>query len=172
MDFTTLIRTRVSVRDYDPDKPISQEVLNRILEAGRLAPSAANRQPWNFQVLMSQEVLDKVRQSYSAPWFQQAPVVLAVTGKAEDAWTRSYDGYNSLETDLTIAMDHIILAAEHEGVGTCWIEAYNPEVLRSALDLHEDEQVFSITPLGYPHDGYAKPAEKKRKPLETMVTYR
>ena len=126
MDFYKLIRTRESIRDYDTSRPVEEDKLGRILEAGRLAPSAANHQPWNFLVVSSPEMLSKVRACYQRDWFADAPNVLIVKGNKTDAWVRKYDGYNSLETDLTIAMDHIILAAEFENVGTCWIEAYDP----------------------------------------------
>lgn len=171
MDYVQVVKSRVSVRNYDPEKKVPKEVLKRILEAGRLAPSAANRQPWHFLVVTSQEILAQVKQSYSAPWFQDAPAVLAVTGKRSDAWTRKHDGYNSLETDLTIAMDHMILCADTEGVGTCWIAAFDPKILGSALSLGAEEVVFAVTPLGYPREGYEKPKEKSRKALEELVTF-
>ena len=171
MDFADVIRRRESVRSYDPARPLDPAVLTRILSAGRIAPSAANRQPWSFLVVSSPEGLARVRQCYAKPWFQDAPHVLAVVGTAAAAWTRQKDGYNSLETDLTIAMDHLILAAENEGVGTCWIENYDPELLRSALGLAAEEKVFSITPLGYPRAGWERKTERPRKSLEEVVRY-
>ncbi len=171
MDLNEVIRYRVSVRDYDPKRPVEKEVLKRVLEAGRLAPSATNAQPWKFIVVSSPEILKRVRECYAKPWFHDAPIILVVTGRQQDAWTRSYDGYNSLETDLTIAMDHMILAAENEGLGTCWIAAYDPAKLHAALSLEGDEQVFSITPLGYPRSSFVKPERKLRKPLEELVTF-
>ena len=169
MDFYELIRNRESIRNYDPDCPLDKAVLERILEAGRLAPSAANRQPWRFLVVSSEEMLEKVRLCYAQSWFQDAPHILIVMGDRDAAWSRESDGYNSLETDLTIALDHLILAAEYEGVGTCWIAAYNPEVLRQALSLKDNECVFSITPLGYPREGFVKRGRKKRKSVEDVV---
>ncbi|NOX84593.1 MAG: nitroreductase, partial [Chlorobi bacterium] len=151
MEFYELIKTRESIRDYDPAKPVDKEVLNRILDAGRLAPSAANRQPWTFVVVSSAEKLKEVRECYQREWFQQAPHILVVVGDRSKSWVRGYDGYNSIETDLAIAMDHMILAAENEGVGTCWIVAYNYEKLSKAIGLKENEVIYCITPLGYPH---------------------
>jgi nitroreductase len=144
---------------------VEKAVLERILEAGRIAPSAANRQPWTFLLISSPDILSKVKACYGKPWFHDAPHVLAVIGRPADAWKRAKDGYNSLETDLTIALDHMILAAENEGVETCWIAAYDPETLREALGLAAEERVFSITPLGYPRQGYVKNKVKTRKPL-------
>ena len=171
MEFFTLIKSRESVRKYNPTKKVEKQKLLRILDAGRLAPSAANYQPWKFIVVSEQPLLDEIRACYGRDWLKQAPHMLIVVGDHTKAWTRAYDGYNSIETDLTIAMDHLILAAENEGIGTCWIEAYDPEKLRKALNLSENEKVFSITPLGYPVDGYEK-GEKKRKPLDEIVDWR
>ncbi len=171
MDFHELIRRRESVRSYDPARPVEQEVLNRILEAGRLAPSAANKQPWRFLLVSSPEMLRKVKACYGRPWFKDAPHVLAVTGDRGQAWVRGADGWNSIETDLAIAMDHLILAAEAEGVGTCWIAAFDPVVLRSALDLREGEAVFAITPLGYPREGRPRGAAKNRRPFDEVVRF-
>jgi nitroreductase len=94
-----------------------------------------------------------------------------VVGNRDQAWKRSYDGYNSIETDVAIAMTQIILAAENEGVGTCWIAAYDPAILRKALNLNDNQLIFCITPLGYPGPGYEKPLKKIRKPLEDIVEY-
>ena len=169
MDFYELIRRRESVRDYDPNKTIDDTVLNRILNAGRLAPSASNKQPWTFLLVSSKEKLEKVRACYKKSWFQQAPYILIIIGDTTKSWIRSYDGYNSIETDLTIAMDHIILAAEYENIGTCWVEAYDLKILSDAISLEENEIVFSITPLGYQNKGYQKLGNKKRKPLEEII---
>ena len=169
MEFYDLIKTRESIRDYDPKRPVPDEVLNRILDAGRLAPSAGNRQPWTFVVVSSPEKLNEVRACYPRDWFKQAPHILVVVGDKSNSWTRSYDGYNSIEVDLTIAMDHMILAAENEGVGTCWIIAYNYDVLAKSIGLRENEVIYCITPLGYPNDGFEKRGNKIRKSLEEIV---
>ena len=171
MDFYDLIKNRESIRDYDPARPVEKDKLNRILNAGRIAPSAANKQPWHFLVISSGEMLDKVKRCYHRDWFKDAPHILIVAGRKADAWVRQHDGYNSLETDLTIAMDHLILAAENEGVGTCWIAAFNPEILSDALSLEKDEVVYAITPLGYTKKGFKKKGNKDRKPLDEIVRF-
>jgi len=171
MNFPQLVHSRESIRDYDPARPVPVDVLERILEAGRVALSAANRQPWRFVVVSSPEMLAKVRPCYDRQWFRDAPLVLVVVGLQDTAWVRGKDGYNSIETDVIIALDHMILAAEYEGVGTCWIAAYDPDVLRTALELKENERVFSITPLGYPRTGFVKRNDKKRRAFNEVVTY-
>lgn len=171
MEFYDLIKTRESIRDYDPNKPVNESVLNRILEAGRMAPSASNRQPWKFVVVSSAEKLNAVRKCYHREWFKQAPHILVVVGDKSKSWVRSYDEYNSIETDLAITMDHLVLAAENEGVGTCWIIAYDYNKLAEAIGLKKNEVIYSITPLGYPQDGFQKKGNKIRKPLEEIVRF-
>jgi nitroreductase len=171
MEYTDLIRQRESVRNYDPGKPVDIEVLKKILDAGRLAPSACNIQPWKFLVISSPALLQKVKDSYPRPWFKDAPHVLVIVGDRDKAWKRSFDGYNSIETDMTIAMSHIILAAENEGVSTCWIEAYDPAILRHALKLEDNQVVFGITPLGYPKPGYVRSQDKNRKTLDEIAEF-
>jgi nitroreductase len=122
-------------------------------------------------VISSSEKLEKVRACYNRDWFKEAPHILIIIGLRNQAWNRSYDGYNSIETDVAIALTHIILAAENEGIGTCWIAAYNPVILREALSIKEDEVIFGITPLGYPKPGYSKTLNKKRKTLEELAEF-
>ncbi len=171
MEYTELIRIRESVRSYDPDRTVPAKVISKILDAGRLAPSACNNQPWRFLVISSPEMLKKVKNCYRREWLANAPHILVIIGYKDKAWVRNYDGYNSLETDVAIAMTHIILAATNEGVGTCWIAAYDPALLREALDLDENRVVYSITPLGYQKAGYKKPETKNRIPLEEISEY-
>lgn len=171
MTFHELIHQRESIRNYEPEHPVEMEKLNRILEAGRIAPSAANHQPWRFYLISSSEVLAKVHSCYARSWFADAPHVLIVAGKSNEAWTRQADGYNALETDLTIAMDHMILAAEAEGIGTCWIAAFEPEKLKQCGILEPDEEVFAMTPLGYPREGFVKRGIKDRKPMDEVVRF-
>jgi nitroreductase len=170
MDFWELVKTRHSVRSYDRNKPLSIELILKILEAGRLAPSAANRQPWEFIVVSSYDVIEKVRRCYNKDWFCNAPHILVVKGFKDKSWKRK-DGYDSIETDLAIAMSFIILAAANEGVGTCWIAAFDEEILRNSLNLAENEKVYAITPLGYPEESWKAPQTKDRKRLEEIVRF-
>lgn len=171
MEYTELIRTRESIRNYDPNRPIPKEILERILDAGRRAPSACNYQPWKFLVISSSAMLEKVKACYPRPWFRDAPHILVILGLKDQAWKRSYDGYNSIETDVAIAMTHIILAAENEGVGTCWVAAYDPALLKEAVNPGENQVIFGITPLGYPRHGFKKAYDKKRKSLSEIVDF-
>jgi nitroreductase len=171
MDFLNLVKTRYSYRSYDKSKPVEKASIMRILEAGRMAPSAANRQPWSFLVIQSADMLAKIHETYPSKWFTEANTVLVVKGRKNDAWVRKSDGYNAIETDLTIAMDHMILAATAEGLATCWIAAFDYQKLRDVLQLSLDEVVFAISPLGYAGEDLGATRTKSRKPIEEIVTW-
>jgi nitroreductase len=113
--YRQLIYERESIRNYDPARPVKKEIIEKILDAGRLAPSACNLQPWKFLVISSPDVLKKVKVCYHRQWFKDAPHILVAKGLKNKSWIRGYDGYNSIETDMAIALTHIILAAENEG---------------------------------------------------------
>jgi nitroreductase len=117
MEYINLICTRESFRNYDPNRPVPKEILEKILEAVRLAPSACNYQSWKFLVILSYSKLEKIRACYNRNWFKDSPLILVELGLRNQVWNRSYDGYNSVETDVAIAMMHIILDAENEGIG-------------------------------------------------------
>jgi len=137
MNFQELIRKRYSVRAYKPD-PVEEEKLARVLEASRLAPTAANRQPFRVIVLPTKGREADLRRVYGRDWFTQAPLVLAVCALPAEGWVRKTDGWNAAEVDATIAMAHIVLAAAEEGLGTCWIAAFDPVAAREVLGLPAD----------------------------------
>jgi len=135
-----------------------------------MAPSANNLQPWHFHVVQSPGILEKIYPGYKRDWIQSAPCLIIVSGERKHAWVRRQDNYNSIETDLTIALDHLILAATREGLGTCWIAAFDPGIIRHALQLPPDVEIFAFTPLGYAAQD-AQPSPKKRKSLEEITSY-
>ncbi len=169
MEFYDLIENRESVRDYNPNEKVPQDVLLRILNAGRIAPSASNKQPWRFILVSSSEKLKEVHECYHREWFKNAPHVLILVGDKSKSWKRSYDDFDSIETDMAIAMDHIILAAENEGVGACWIIAYDYNTLAKAIKLNENEELYCITPLGYQNPGFKKRGNKIRKSMDEIL---
>jgi nitroreductase len=166
MDFFELIQTRYSVRAYKPD-PVEDEKLQRILEAARLAPTAANRQPFQIIVLKTAGRAAELRPIYPRDWFLQAPLLLCACGIPAQNWVRR-DGKNYNDVDVTIAMDHLILAAASLGLGTCWIAAFDPAAARQILRLPEGVEPVAFTPLGYPADA---PRPKQRKPLSELIRY-
>ena len=167
MDFPELIAARYSVRAYRPD-PVEAEKLQVILEAARLAPTAANRQPFRLVVLHTAGREEEIGKIYRRPWFVQAPLVIAVCAISSQAWVRESDRFNARLIDAAIVADHLILAAANLGLGTCWVAAFNVDAARSVLQLPDDAEPVIFTPLGYPADS---PGPKVRKPLSELVRY-
>jgi nitroreductase len=166
MEFAELIRTRYSVRAYKPD-PIDDDVLNQVLEAARLAPTAANRQPLQLIVIPTAGREAELRRIYNRDWFVQAPLVICACGIPAQGWVRN-DGKNYTDVDVALVMDHLILAATELGLGTCWVGAFDPTAARQVLALPEGVEPIVFTPLGYPAD---RPKPKKRKALSELVRY-
>ncbi len=166
MEFSELIKKRYSVRAYKPD-PVEDEVLNQVLEAARLAPTADNRQPFQLLVIHTAGREAELRRIYDRDWFVQAPLVICACGIPSQGWVRR-DGKNYTEVDVAIAMDYLILAATEAGLGTCWIGAFDPVATREVLGLPDDVEPIAFTPLGYPAD---QPEPKKRKALSELVRY-
>jgi len=165
MDFHDVVSSRRSIRAYKPD-PVDGAALQRVLEAGRLAPTAANRQPFVIYVI-SGDARERLRSAYGRDWCWEAPVVLLVCARLDRAWTRG-DGKCFADVDAAIVMDHMILAAAAEGLGTCWIGAFNADALREGLDLPQELEPICMAPLGHPAES---PEARDRAPLEELVRY-
>jgi len=166
MEFQDLIRKRYSVRSYQ-SKPVEEEKLNILLNAARLAPTAANKQPFRLIVVKTEGKTEEMKRIYHAEWFSQAPLVICACAVKSESWTR-IDGRNYVEVDTTIAMDHLILAATELGLGTCWIAAFDAQAAREVLKIPENMDPLLFTPLGYPAD---KAGVKSRKELDELVYY-
>ncbi len=167
MEFSQVIANRYSVRAYRPD-PVEDDKLQQVLEAARLAPTAANRQPFQVVVMHTAGRQEELAKIYRRQWFTQAPVILGVCALSSLAWVRESDRFNARIVDAAIVADHMILAATSLGLGTCWIAAFNVEAARSVLRLPPEAEPVIFTPLGYPADS-APP--KERKPLSELVRY-
>jgi nitroreductase len=147
-NFLDLAKSRFSLRSY-LNKPVEDEKLNYVLEAARIAPSAANYQPWHFIVLKQHENREKIATTYNRPWFVQAPVIIIICGDHKAGWKRA-DGKDHTDIDIAIAVDHMTLAAEEMGLGTCWICNFNAQKAKEILDLPENIEPIVYLPLGYP----------------------
>lgn len=165
MDFFELISRRYSVRAYKPD-PVEPAKLERILDAARLAPTAANRQPFRLVVAQVKGRESELKRVYPRAWFTQAPLVVCACGIPAQGWVRAADGVNYTSVDVAIAMDHLILAAASLGLGTCWVAAFDTGAARRFFALPPGVEPVVLTPLGYPAD---LPAPKERKPLAELV---
>ena len=149
MEFATIIKTRRSVRAYT-DKPIPEDVLRRVLEAARLAPSACNFQPWRFVVVKDAAARSQLATlAHNQQFIAKAPVVIVCCGRR---YPQNYNwiGDNLYLIDLGIAIEHLVLAARNEGVGTCWIGAFQDEPIRNLLGVPADHDIIMLLPLGYP----------------------
>ena len=166
MNFNELINKRYSVRAYQSDK-VEDEKLQQVLNAARLAPTAANRQPIQFIVIHTAGREAELNRIYQREWFSKAPIVICACAVFSQAWSRM-DNKNYSEVDVTIAMDHLVLAATDLGLGTCWIAAFDPAAAREVLGLPNGVEPIAFTPLGYPAD---QPKPKKRKALSELVRY-
>lgn len=166
MGFMELAASRYSVRAYKPD-PVEGEKLHQVLEAARLAPTAANKQAFQLLVIHTTGRDEALKRIYGQDWFVQAPIVICACGFPGQNWVRR-DGKNYNDVDVAIVMDHLILAAADLGLGTCWIGAFDPAAAREVLELPEGVEPIVFTPLGYPADTIRP---KRRKDLAELVRY-
>jgi nitroreductase len=168
MTFIELATARVSIRSYT-DQPVSKPKLTEILEAGRLAPTACNFQPFQFIVVQETDNLAELAAGYPAPWFAEAPVVIAICTQVSKAWVRTkHDERSYADVDAAIAADHMTLAAQDLGLGTCWVGAFDPKVIRKALGVPRNIEPLILLTLGHPNE---KGRPKDRKPLEDLVRW-
>jgi nitroreductase len=168
MDFYDVLSARFSVRAFTPDV-VPEDVLLRVLEAVRVAPSACNLQPWHFYVVRDEALRQATAPGGTAGWAAKAPVLIVACLRADAAWVRKYDGKRHGDVDMGIAMEHLALAAAAEGLGTCWICAFDPQTVRTALELPAELEPVVLMPLGYPAQ---EPPPRSRKPLADIVTWR
>ena len=168
MEFSEVVATRFSVRKFD-QRPLEPEVLERILEAARIAPTGCNKQPFKIYVLESAGALAKIR-SLSRCAFD-APIVLLFALDIDREWRNPLEeGYAAGMQDVSIVATHVMLAAWNEGVGTCWVNYFAPSAVEAAFDLPANESAVLLMPIGYASDeAEPGPMHFPRKPLEELV---
>jgi nitroreductase len=167
MNVLEAINKRKSVRNF-LKKPIEDEKIDAILNAGRLAPSAKNRQEWRFVVVKDQTVRKKIAMAANGQGFVgEAPLVIVACG-ITDGYVMSC-GQESYPIDVAIALDHISLVAVELGLGSCWIGAFNEDRVKEILGIPEEVRVVELMPIGYPVSQGVK--EKNRLPLNKIVKY-
>ncbi len=171
MNVLEAIRTRRSVRSFAAHKPIPAEVTARMREALRLAPSACNIQPWHFIFVADATLRREVAQvSNGQNWMADAPLLVVGCGFPEQAYQRMGGYGNSIDVDVAIALDHLTLAAVAEGLGTCWIGAFDETKVKHLLGIPERVKVVAMTPLGYPSsDDLNRPAAPGQRKGEGEV---
>jgi len=163
MDVFEAIQNRRSIRTYK-SKHVSKKKLNRILEAARLAPSASNMQPWHFIVVTDSEKRRKLAEGGRyAKFLVKSPVVIVGCGDQE-ASPKWYT------VDVTIALEHMVLTATSEGLGTCWIGSFTESQVKELLRIPENYRVVAMLALGYPRRNILK-ATPRRKELTQIVGF-
>ena len=171
MEFGDVIAKRYSCKKYDGSRQVAPETLTRILEAGRLAPTAKNLQEQHVYVLQGAESLEVI--DGLTPCRYGAPTVLVVAFDATNVY--SYPGGNrdSGIEDAAIVATHMVLAARDAGVDSCWVNNFDPDLAKERLCLPENEEILMLLDLGYAAEGVGPlPNHESRKPLTETVTYR
>ena len=150
METITAIKTRRSVRAYS-SRPIPADVMEKMRQALRFAPSACNLQPWHFIFVMEPELRRKLAEiAHGQSWMAEAPVTVVACGFLQEAFQAMGGRGSSADVDVAIAVDHLTLAAVAEGLGTCWIGAFDEARVKRLLGVPRRAKVVAMTPLGYP----------------------
>lgn len=168
MDIVKLSAQRYSVRGYQ-SRPVPQEMLDALLEAARLAPSAVNKQPWKFVVVRSESAREALCQCYDRDWFKSAPAYIVICGDHEHSWKRPADGKDHCDIDIAIATEHLALTAASMGLGSCWVCNFSVEPCKKLLGLSEEWEPIVILPIGFPEAEQA--SVKNRKEISEIVSY-
>lgn len=162
MSLLDLILTRRSIRRYE-NKDIPEEVLQQILEAGRQAPSAANRQPIHFVIVTDRDLLKNLCDNLINRFVKYAPVAIVGCADIKSLLTGRW-----AVVDATIAMENMVIAAWTLGIGSCWIGACNEEKVKELLKIPDKWKFVALLTLGYPAE---QPKQRKKKPFEKMFSF-
>lgn len=168
MDFKDVIKSRYSCKKYS-SRPVEEETLVRILEAGRLAPTAKNLQEQHIYVATRPETLEII--DAVTPCRYGAPMVLVVAFDKENVYTYPGGKRQSGVEDTAIVATHLMLAAADEGVDSCWLNCFDPDRLHAMLGLPDNEEILMLLDLGYAdEEGKPLPNHFSRKPLSDTVS--
>ncbi len=169
MDFLNLATERYSVRKFT-DKPLENEVIDKILQAGHVAPTGCNFQPQRIYVMNDETSLTKLKECTRCHF--DAPCAMLVCYNKDECWTRPYDGAQSGIVDAGIVTTHMMLQASQLGVGSTWVMHFNPFKMREAFEIPETVETVALLVMGYPSPD-AVPNERHTvyRPIEETVIY-
>ena len=169
MEFEALIRERFSVRSFKPDK-VAKEAIDTILAAGHVAPTGCNIQPQRILVLQSEESMARLRTCTKCHF--GAPSAMLICHNKEESWKRPYDGALASPVDAAIVTTHMMLAAQNEGVGCCWVMHFDPSAMRESFRIPDHVEPLALLVMGYPAAD-AKPLDLhfKSRPMGETVFY-
>lgn len=169
MEFEKLISERYSVRNFKQEH-LPQEIIDKILEAGHKAPTGCNYQPQRILVLNTDESIGKLKGCTKCHF--NAPTAMLVCHNTDESWNRPYDGALSSPVDAVIVTTHLMLAAQDNGVGSCWVMHFDPEAMRKTFNIPENFEPAALLVMGCPSPD-AKPLELhyKYRPMDEVVFY-
>ena len=160
MEFSDVINKRVSTRSFS-DKKISDEDIIYILECARKAPSWMNKQCWRFIIIRDAEIIQEIaKTSVINRWMKQAPIIIVACADPKSSGMNNDIKY--FLVDVSIAFEHLVLAATEKGLGTCWVGGFSEEKIKNILEIPPRIKVVAMTPVGYPKEE-TKIGEKTRK---------
>lgn len=168
MDFLSLAKQRCSIRSYQ-NKKVEQEKIDAILEAGRVAPSACNKQPIRIAVLQTKQQLENLQTVYNT---FHAPLAFLICAETNEAWVRSYDQKNASDIDASIVCDHMMLEATALGLGSVWVCAFDPEKMKAVFQLPKGIEPINLLLTGYGEAGTSKAMDRhdsERKSIEELL---
>lgn len=169
MDFNKIIEERYSVRKFKSEH-LPESVIDKILKAGHKAPTGCNFQPQRILVLNNDESLNKLRECTKCHF--NAPCAMLICHNKEESWKRPYDGAMSSPVDASIVTTYMMLAAQNEGVGTCWVMHFKPQELREKFNIPENIEPAALIVMGYPaQDSEPIDLHFKNRPLDETVFY-
>ncbi|MBR6346144.1 MAG: nitroreductase family protein [Bacteroidales bacterium] len=168
MEFNDVLLRRYSCRGFAATR-VEREKVERILEAGRIAPTAVNKQPVHIWAVSNPDTLEAIKGVTNSNY--GAPLILVVGCHPSDAWVRRYDGKNGAVTDASIVATYLMLAAENEGLATLWVGSFDPALLSGLLPGTEGYEMVAMINVGYPSvESAPSPRHAERKDLDEFVT--
>lgn len=168
MSILEIIKQRRSTRKYK-ETSIPEDSFFRVLEAARFAPSGKNLQPWKFIIVKDKTLKEKLAEASFRQYFMsKAPVIIVACGFPDNCYSRMGLYMKSWPVDVACAVEHLMLQAQEEGLGTCWIGAFEEEKVKVILHIPEDVKVLALTPLGYPDE---EVRYRGRKELNEIISY-
>lgn len=168
MQFAELIAKRYSLRYFDPTREVPKALVDTLIDSAILAPTAHNRQAFHLYQLQGEGLAFALKDVTSSHF--AAPLVLVLAEREEAAWRRR-DGYSNSAVDIGIVGTHIMLMAEHLGLGSCWVGSFDAAKLSDLLSLEDGLHPVAMFPIGYPSDrARPGPLHSLRKSKEELVT--
>lgn len=168
MSVLDVMKKRHSIRKYKSD-PIPDDIFERVMEAARVAPSGKNLQPWKFIVVRDRDLKSRLAEaSRNQTFIADAPVIIVACGYPDRSYQRQGNYMTSWTIDVAVAVEHLMLQACEDGLGTCWIGAFDEQQVKPILGIPEDVRVLGLTPLGYPDQ---EPRDRGRKSLGEIMSY-